>query len=706
MKKTLTWITWLSLSAVSPFALAVGLGQASVGSYLNAPLNASIPLLESSDYALDDIQVSVAEPADFAAAGLEWTPLAASVRAQIVEQQGLRQVRLSSVQTMQEPWLDLLLAVEFPGGQQFRDITLLFDPQGYSQQGQSAAPNAVPTTSNAAPPVVEARSAASPVVSERGNGSSAYVGSGDTLWGVAERLKPSQASVQQMMVALLEANPDVFPSGNINDMRAGQTLSVPDIERILARSHLDADAAMKAMNEAWRARRNGSLEAVSLPDVEADTVSNNAIAAAQILEATGAAEADSALAAGGAEPNEQEANEPAVNDPTALEEAADEPEALTRAELTEQLRLSQATLQQVMEERVLMRAELNALRSEVASLTQALSDALAAQEQSPEPYIASMDEMGSPGVAALVERYQWPLALAAIALLLGVLVWLRKRREEAWENVPLTEPEPVTKPIVTPGTAPKAASKATPEATSKIAPMTASIPDAVPVAYPIQANNNDVEEPHQQSEPQVATEDEPEISYASSASTANADQWLIDEQAQTPEQDDTLRYENSYENSYEKSQASGLAEQGRQRRLGLHVAPDNGADHLSLAPPLSPVPMRLLLASLNADLKSAEPAAPADHVQSPERAPKRSEDAEHRFIDYHPPTLMNTLGSQEGLRRETPMQPTVEFANQPAAEPVSPAKQPRRPIEEEWEIEEVAFKPRGLDNSEPSKSSK
>ena len=712
MKKTLTWITWLSLSAVSPFALAVGLGQASVGSYLNAPLNASIPLLESSDYALDDIRVSVAEPEDFAAAGLEWTPLAASVRAQIVEQQGQRQVRLSSGQTMQEPWLDLLLAVEFPGGQQFRDITLLFDPQGYSQQGQaqSAAPNAAPTTSNAAtPPVAEARSAAPPVVSERGNGSSsAYVGSGDTLWGVAERVKPPQASVQQMMVALLEANPDVFPSGNINDMRAGQTLSVPDAERILARSHLDADAAIKAMNEAWRARRNGSLETVPLPDVEEDAVSNIAIAAGQTLESTGAAEPDSALAAGGAEQNEREANEPAVNDPAvndpalndqaALEEAADEPEALTRAELTEQLRLSQATLQQVMEERALMRAELNALRSEVASLTQALSDALAAQEQSPEPLIASMDEMGSPGVAALVERYQWPLALAAIALLLGVLVWLRKRREETWDDVP----EPVTKPTVTPGAAPKAASK------------TAPMPEAVPVAYPIQANDDDVEEPHQQSEPQVAIEDEPEISYASAASTANSDQWLIDEQAQTPEQDDTLRYENSYEtnyensyeNSYEKSQASGLAEQGRQRRLGLHVAPDNGSDHLSLAPPLSPAPMRLLLASLSADLKSAEPAAPVDHVQPTERAPKGSEDAGHRFIDYHPPTLMNTPSSQEGLRTETPMQPTVEFASQPDAETVSPAKQPHRPIEEEWEIEEVAFKPRGLDNSEPSKSSK
>ncbi|MCL5424243.1 MAG: hypothetical protein M1154_01105, partial [Gammaproteobacteria bacterium] len=77
MKRTLAWITWLSLSAVSPIALAVGLGQATVSSYLDTPLEAAVPLLESSDYALSDIRVSVADQTDFAAAGLEWSPLAA-----------------------------------------------------------------------------------------------------------------------------------------------------------------------------------------------------------------------------------------------------------------------------------------------------------------------------------------------------------------------------------------------------------------------------------------------------------------------------------------------------------------------------------------------------------------------------------------------------------------------------------------------------
>lgn len=689
MKKTLTWITWLSLSAVSPIALAVGLGQASVSSYLDAPLDASIPLLESSDYALDDIRVSVAEQSAFASAGLEWTPLAASVRVQVQEQQGRRQVSLMSEQPMVEPWLELLFTIEYPGGQQSRDVTLLFDPPGYSQQGysQPTSPQQAQTQTAVVPPAVdEPRPAVPTNVSGRDNGSSAYVGSGDTLWGVAERIKPDEVSVQQMMVALLEANPGVFSSGNINDMRAGQTLRVPGVERILARSHDDADAAIKAMNEAWRNRRNGSLQTVALPQVDAVApVSDTSIAAAQALQANEPSNPDSALAAGGSEAVDQ----------AALEEGGDEPEALTRAELTEQLRLSQATLQQVLEERELMRAELNELRGEVASLTQALSDALAAQEQTPAPLVASMDETNNPGVAALIERYQWPLALAAIALLVALLVWLRKRREETWEDVPVTEP--VVRPTVAPSAAPKAT----------------SMPEAVPVTFPAQPNAGDVDEPHHDSGQSTASQSEPEpeelesepaaesdAPASNAAPTLDTDQWLVDDQGLTPSQDDTLRYE--------KSQASGLAEQGRQRRL--HAVSDDSSEKVSLAPPPSSMPMSQLLASLSAGVPSTEPAADAAHMQPTEKSPEAAADPGHRFIDYHPPILNSTtssaLNSQSGLRTETPMQPTVEFSSEPHADPVPPAKQPSRPTEEEWEIEEVAFKPRGLDNSDPSKSSK
>lgn len=694
MKKTLTWITWLSLSAVSPIALAVGLGQASVSSYLDAPLDASIPLLESSDYALDDIRVSVAEQSAFASAGLEWTPLAASVRVQVQEQQGRRQVSLMSDQPMVEPWLELLFTIEYPGGQQSRDVTLLFDPQGYSQQGysQPTSPQQAQTQTAAVPPAVDEPRPAMPTnVSGRDTGRSAYVGSGDTLWGVAERIKPDEVSVQQMMVALLEANPDAFSSGNINDMRAGQTLRVPGAERILARSHDDADAAIKAMNDAWRNRRNGSLQTVALPEVDAVApVSDTSIAAAQALQANEPSNPDSALAVGGSESVVPEAVEQA-----AIEEGVDEPDALTRGELTEQLRLSQATLEQVLEERELMRAELNELRGEVASLTQALSDALAAQEQTPAPLVASMDETNNPGVAALIERYQWQLALAAIALLLALLVWLRKRREETWEDVPLAEP--VVRPTVSPSAAPKAA------------PM----PEAVPVTFPAQPNEGDVDEPHHDSGKSTPSQSETEpeelesestaesdVPASNTAPTVDTDQWLVDDQGQTSSQDDTLRYE--------KSQASGLAEQGRQRRL--HAVSDDCSENVSLAPPPSSMPMSQLLASLSAGVPATEPAAANAHMEQTGTPSETAEDPGHRFIDYHPPILNSTTSSasnsQSGLRTETPMQPTVEFSSEPQADPVPPPKQPRRPIEEEWDIEEVAFKPRGLDNSDPSKSSK
>ena len=697
MKNTLTWITWLSLSAVSPFALAVGLGQANVSSYLDAPLDASIPLLESRDYAPDDIRVSIAEPSDFAAAGLEWTPLAASVRARVQEQQGRRQVRLSSQQAMEEPWLELLLTIEYPGGQQAHDVTLLFDPQGYAQTASTVqVATATAQNTTAAMPTVAANPTTPPRVNEPDKDRSAYVGSGDTLWGVAERVKPPQSSVQQMMVALLEANPDIFPSGNIHDMRAGQTLRIPDRERILAHSHRDADAAIKAMNEAWRARRNSTLQATPLPENEAVAVSDIAVDATQTLheegdeasveesgEASSTVKPDNALAAGGTEPSELDADEPKINDQAVLEEATNEPEALTRAELTEQLRLSQTTLQQVLEERALMRAELNELRGEVASLTQALSEALTAREQEPAPLAASMGEDES--VSALMTRYQWPLALVAIALLVALLVWLRKRREETWEDTSFAEP--VVKPAVTP--------RATAEAKVRH--------EAAPVIYPAQSNDADVDAQQNGTEKKTAIKEEHEFEtkpefnkpVTQSVSSLNPDQWLVNDQEQALEYEGTL----SYEKSYEKSQAAGLAEQGRRQRLGLEV---NRSENVSLAPPPSPVSMRQMLASLNADLGPTEREATV-HVQPTESGYEESGNAGDRSVDYHPPSLSGAVNSSVEQRSENLLQPTVEFTTE---SPPPTVKKPRRPIEEEWEIEEVAFKPRGLDNSEPSKSSK
>jgi pilus assembly protein FimV len=268
MKRKLTLAMLLSLSAASPMALALGLGEAEVRSTLNAPLRATIPLTDTTGIQPGLLNVSVADERAFAAAGLARTPLAAGVRLAVDQRQGRLVVDLTSERPVREPWLDLLLRFDWPGGQQLREITLLLDPPDYDQMPAlvvgsrrvAAAPATAPAPS-ATPPAPVASPSAAPARA----GDPAWVRSGDTLWAVAGRLRPdSGISMNQMMVALVEANPEAFPSGNINAMRAGFTLVVPSREAITARSGIDSDRVVAQMNQAWANRAGGAPARVPL----------------------------------------------------------------------------------------------------------------------------------------------------------------------------------------------------------------------------------------------------------------------------------------------------------------------------------------------------------------------------------------------------------------------------------------------------------
>ncbi|WP_444984222.1 type IV pilus assembly protein FimV [Halomonas mongoliensis] len=274
MKRKLTLAMLLSLSAASPLALALGLGEADVRSTLNAPLRATIPLTDSAGIQAGLLNVSVADERAFAAAGLPRTPLAASVRLAVDQRQGRLVVDLTTERPVREPWLDLLLRFDWPGGQQLREVTLLLDPPDYDQMpalvsgGRRAAPASAPALAAAAEPSRATPSAAAaprPSASPASSGDPAWVRSGDTLWAVAGRLRPdSGISMNQMMVALVEANPEAFPSGNINAMRAGFTLVVPSREAIAARAGADADRVVAEMNRAWANRGSGAPARVAL----------------------------------------------------------------------------------------------------------------------------------------------------------------------------------------------------------------------------------------------------------------------------------------------------------------------------------------------------------------------------------------------------------------------------------------------------------
>lgn len=690
MKKKLAWLLWLPLSAVSPLALAVGLGQATVNSPLQAPLDASVTLVDAADVALDDVRVEIADQAAFNALGLEWTPLAASVRAELQRLPSGARLVLRSDQAVNEPWLDLLVTITTPEGRRTEALTLLFDPPNYAS---SAAPAEVPASVASSAPSATPQAAAAPVGASAAR-DIAYVASGDTLWGVAARIKPADVTVQQMMVALVEANPSAFLTGNVDDMRAGQTLSVPNREQLMASTPAQAAQSIQAMRQPSR----------SAPEPEAGTE----IETEPEPDAVAPSTAESSAS------------------PATPEATVDEGElaGLTLNDLAEQLRESQAMLQTVLDEREAMRAEMAALRQEVASLTAALNAsqretqrALAAAEtraadastvsstvsNTPAavsaPLSNASSQSTSPGVIERLEQYQWPLASAALALLLGALVWSRRRRERQWEDAP----------------APAGfAADVTPPKRSE--PSVAATPKAEEVPQAAPPEDSLYTPPHTETETETETEQAPSQADApfsfdkapdaedSAPHKSEAAFSLMEEEL--PSRDHQVSDGPYSDNKLSDNKASGEQETLRYEAVtpDADTFNDDAFGDAADSDEASPVTEEDEAALEAAFLDTPEPIqevayVPADQDdESVEESAKsvQEEDRAH-YIDYHPPSLTSDPHTDDAGSESQPEGPHRQESG---------SARSRRVPEEEWEIEEVAFEPRRRDNSEPSKFSK
>ncbi len=87
---------------------------------------------------------------------------------------------------------------------------------------------------------------------------------GDTLWSIASAMRPDHSvSIQQMMLALLRANPDVFINGNINGLKRGEILRMPELSELQSLSKEEAFAQAKFQNELWEDARDAITGAVT-----------------------------------------------------------------------------------------------------------------------------------------------------------------------------------------------------------------------------------------------------------------------------------------------------------------------------------------------------------------------------------------------------------------------------------------------------------
>ena len=256
-------------------AHALAVGSIEGKSYLNQPLEARIPLTAVTATELKSLRVNLAPSEVYLRAGIDLGPEQAGLQFQLVTGEGAPYVRVTSRDSIRDPFLTFLVEISWAEGRLVREYTLLIDPPTLMAPArppetrqpvvQPEAPPDVPEVAQAPEitPLPEPKSSrvgptrtktAEPDTSE-----GLRVRRGDTLWVIASGNKTDEAvNINQMMLAIYERNPQAF-NGNINRLKAGAILRMPSADEIRAISRAAALAEVRRQNEAWRAGRTTQL---------------------------------------------------------------------------------------------------------------------------------------------------------------------------------------------------------------------------------------------------------------------------------------------------------------------------------------------------------------------------------------------------------------------------------------------------------------
>jgi len=274
MNRSLKLSMLIALVLGSSQAMAMDLGQIQVKSALGQPLLAEIPLHPDSPAELQGLTVQLASSEEFARAGIVGGRTAIPLHFSVANAGAGRPViRITSSTPVDDPFLDLLIEVNGKAGKSVREYAILLDPPNASTA--TAAP-AAPAPSQPAPraeaptaaPVAAARPrpaalapASSPAPIQKpkpaapavSNGQYGPVERGQTLSSIARSVAPAGADVQQVMLALQQANPDAFYRNNINALKSGAVLRVPTSAEAQAMTIAAAVAEVRRQNSDWRA---------------------------------------------------------------------------------------------------------------------------------------------------------------------------------------------------------------------------------------------------------------------------------------------------------------------------------------------------------------------------------------------------------------------------------------------------------------------
>ncbi|WP_461518137.1 FimV/HubP family polar landmark protein [Porticoccus sp.] len=434
---------------VSNQTFAVGLGELKLNSALNEPLDAEIQLLNVGELSELEMLVGLGSQKDFDNAGVERPFSLTDLRFEVdLSKPGNPVILVTSRKPLREPFVDFLVEVDWPTGRLIREYTVLLDLPVYATEKPSAkkieaaSSGSQPRRQSPAPAATAAISAPSLAV-----GDDEYrVNGGDTVWAIAEKIRPQGASMAQTMAAIKQANPHAFINDNINLLKKGAVLRLPEGSDIAALSDVSVDLTPSAVasNEAQApmldatpmASEIGSSDVagegrLKLAALGADEALTSAAAGVDGGDAAGV---DTMGSASGVLTVAQEELDKTVRENTELKDriAKLEEQLSTMNRLVEiqddSLRGAQVATQVDQEA-----APITGGASEQASNDDAEAVVAAAEEAMPES--ESQVESGKDktfDLASLMDYLLYP-AIGLLALLLAVLMFFRNRKPEEEE---------------------------------------------------------------------------------------------------------------------------------------------------------------------------------------------------------------------------------------------------------------------------------
>lgn len=268
---------------VFPYVIyAAGLGKLTLSSALGQPLKAEIDLVAVRDDESSSLTANLASQEAFRQAGISYKPFFSSLEIAIdTRSNGDSYIRITSPNVINEPFLNMLVELNWASGRLMREYTVLLDPVD-SAAPEPVAPAIVdvPVAVEAdfdepevqAEPVIEQVQAEPAVVSEAFSGDTyGPVSQGDTLSKIAQQVSPDSANLNQIMIALFRANQDAFIGGNINLLKVGEILRIPSSSEISEITEMEANAEVKVHVADWRNYKN-ELAGVSNETPAAETL--------------------------------------------------------------------------------------------------------------------------------------------------------------------------------------------------------------------------------------------------------------------------------------------------------------------------------------------------------------------------------------------------------------------------------------------------